>query len=92
MIQKQAVQEFELLDRVPVYLEIPCTGMPYPARFTIRPDFRKVAVDREVINEIIARHCIIYLSTKTKNPGPKNNQVKLEAPVPRVFNFGPLLD
>ena len=38
-ISRNAVNEFLMMDRVPVYLEINALGLPYPARILIRPDY-----------------------------------------------------
>ena len=79
-----------MMDRVPVYLEVNASGMPYPAKIMLRADPKKNLSNINYLNGAIANNMKVYLSMKTKNPGPKNFQVKFDQKVSRVFNFAPL--
>ena len=37
-ISKGTMSHFQMMDRVPVFLEVNAQGMPHPAKITIRPD------------------------------------------------------
>lgn len=79
-----------MMDRVPVFLEINATGMPHPARITIRPDPNNtMGIPLATLNQIASNYVKIYASTITKNPSNRNNQLELKAPVPKVFSFHP---
>ena len=74
IIAKGSVQTFLMMDRVPVYLEIPATNMPHPGKLTIRADpKRNKGIPADVLNQIVQQNVTIYLSTQTKNPGQRNN-------------------
>lgn len=61
-----------MMDRVPIYLEINASGMPYPAKIMLRADPKKSLTNINYLNGAIANNMKVYLSMKTKNPGPKN--------------------
>lgn len=79
-----------MMDRVPVFLEINASGMPYPAKIMLRADAKKNQTNINYLNGAITNKMKVYLSTKTKNPSAKNYQHKFEMKVPRVFNFAPI--
>ena len=47
--------------------------MPYPAKIMLRADPKKNITNINHLNGAISNNMIVYLSTKTKNPGPKNS-------------------
>lgn len=90
-IAKGLPQAFLMMDRVPVYLEVAATGMPHPAKITIRADpKRNNGLPLETLNQIVARNVHIFVSTQTKNPSQRSNQLSLQPPLPRVFSFAPI--
>jgi len=85
-IPKGLPQGFVMMDRVPTYLEIEAAGMPFPCKIVLRPAGRKYS---EAVCNLIAQNMVVYLSTKTKNPGERNHQLKIAPPVKKVFMFAP---
>lgn len=61
-----------MMDRVPVYLEIDASNMPFPCKIIMRPNYKKFGYTDQMMN-FISNNMVIYLSTKTKNPSKRNN-------------------
>ena len=81
-INKGSPQPFLMMDRVPVYLEVNATGMPHPAKITIRADpTRNDGLPTDTRNQIVAQNVSIFVSTQTKNPSQRNNQLTLRPPL-----------
>jgi hypothetical protein len=90
-ISKNIAQTFKMLDRVPLFLEIDAANMPFPCKIFLRPNFKKHGYSKED-QDLIMGNLEAFLSTKTKNPSNRNNQLTLEAPCKRAFNFAPVSD
>ena len=80
-----------MMDRVPAYLEIEAAGMPFPCKIVLKPNARRYGYS-EAVQNLVAQHVVIYVSTKTKNPSARNHQLMLSPPVKRVFTFAPVAD
>lgn len=90
-IQKNIPQHFVMMDRVPVFLEIDGANMPFPCKIIMRPNYKKFGYTEQMMN-FICNNMVIYVSTKTKNPSRRNNQLMMEPPVKKVINFAPVAD
>ena len=88
-IPKGLPQGFVMMDRVPTYLEIEAAGMPFPCKIVLRPAPRKYS---DAVANLIAQNMVVYLSTKTKNPGERNHQLKIGPPGKKVFLFAPIAE
>ena len=79
-----------MMDRVPVFLEIDAKMIPYPAKIIMKPNVKKYGYS-DSVQKIIESNMTIFLSTQTKNPNIRNNQMSMAAPdIKRVFQFAPL--
>ena len=90
-ISRNSMSQFLMLDRVPVFLEIDAKMLPYPAKIILRPNVKKCGYS-EAVQKIIESNMTIHISTQTKNPNNRNNQLAIAPPnIKKVFQFAPLV-